>query len=754
MTQNEILNREESSVLAKSEPKTTLRQHIDDCLNIYAQIQEMFPCIPAHYCVSFWKVLRASVILHDTGKSHVEFQKLLMGKSNKWYHQRHELFSVFFALNSDYADILGDCGLLAILGHHKSLDELYDFVDKNYTKDVGWDLDDDGLDYNDECKKLEKGVVWSLLKKYGIKQRTDCPIDLKSIIKHAIRSTKGIQHEYTIERFLLVGALKQCDHMASAGIQKLYSLSPEDFDYLDHFTLFEHQVQAGKMIGNVILTAPTGTGKTEAAMNWLRTQILNRGTGRVFYVLPYTASINAMFERMSNNIEREKVGMVHGKLLQYLDSRFSDCSYECSAIKKMSEDFKTMITPFKVTTPFQMLKNLYGLKGFEKGLFEWLGAYFIVDEIHAYDARTFAQLMVLLHFAVTQLDVRVHVMTATLPTFMQKELSSVLSPFQNVVANQKLYERLVRHRIVLQDGTLLDNIHFIQKYIDKGFNVLVVCNTVDDAQYVFQSLDAEKKVLLHGRFCARDRNQKELLLKNPDIRLLVGTQAIEVSLDIDYDVLFTSPAPIDALIQRFGRINRKCKKGICPCFIFRESGEKDHFIYKNREVIDRTIEAFEMIQRQGNGVIREDTLQKYIDYVYPNWAEDEKVEYDDTKRIFEKFILEEMAPLKYSEQNEEDYYRQFDGQKVLPISLSEEYQQYLSEYEFIKADSLLVSVSTGRLMSLLHIGFVELKSFAYPLKDNIKMKKEFVVKTPYSQELGLQFNIDDNNEHLVEDNFL
>lgn len=105
------------------------------------------------------------------------------------------------------------------------------------------------------------------------------------------------------------------------------------------------------------------------------------------------------------------------------------------------------------------------------------------------------------------------------------------------MANQELYARLIRHKIVFKEGTLLDNIYFMQECIDKGLKVLVVCNTVDDAQYVFQSLDSENKVLLHGRFCAKDRNDKELLLKESDIRLLVGTQAIEVSLDIDFDVL-------------------------------------------------------------------------------------------------------------------------------------------------------------------------------------------------------------------------
>ena len=106
-----------------------------------------------------------------------------------------------------------------------------------------------------------------------------------------------------------------------------------------------------------------------------------------------------MYERLFFDIGKDKVGLLHSKLLQYLDVKFSSSSYDCSSIKKMAENFKTMVTPFKVTTPFQMLKHLYGLNGFEKGLVEWSGAYFIIDEIHAYDARTFAQLIVLLHFA-------------------------------------------------------------------------------------------------------------------------------------------------------------------------------------------------------------------------------------------------------------------------------------------------------------------------------------------------------------------
>ena len=91
---------------------------------------------------------------------------------------------------------------------------------------------------------------------------------------------------------------------------------------------------------------------------------------------------------------------------------------------------------------------------------------------------------------------------------------------------------------------------------------MVVCNTVKQAQNVFKELQEivadDKAKLLHSRFILRDRERIEKELE--DANLLVGTQAVEVSLDIDFDCLFTEPAPIDALIQRFGRINRKGEK--------------------------------------------------------------------------------------------------------------------------------------------------------------------------------------------------
>src|SRR5690606_8677583 len=116
------------------------------------------------------------------------------------------------------------------------------------------------------------------------------------------------------------------------------------------------------------------------------------------------------------------------------------------------------------------------------------------------------------------------------------------------------------HRLEIRQGLLADGLTEIKYYLaDKKAKVLVVCNTVASAQKVYKELKASvpgvEAILLHGSFAGRDRARKERDLSGKEIQLLVGTQAIEVSLDIDYDIIFTEPAPIDALIQRFGRVN-------------------------------------------------------------------------------------------------------------------------------------------------------------------------------------------------------
>lgn len=752
-----------SQILAKSHPEVSAEQHIEDCLCIGRQLQECIPNIPLPDTESFRRVLYVAVVMHDLGKAHTDFQALLRGLKNDWHRQRHELFSLKFIEGLHLPEAQKELVAFAVGGHHKQLDELAGFIRKNYKSEEAencWgDWEEEKTDFEQECQKIDTGCIAALLCRYAIEWTDERKkFDIGMVIRRLKRIRPVAENDGFWEKLLLVGALRQCDHLASAGIRRIGSLGVKDFDFLLGYSLYEHQQKSAETVGNIILTAPTGAGKTETALLWLRKQLEVKGQGRVFYVLPYTASINAMYERLNRDFggEERKVGMLHGKLSQYLEYRMAeeDSVTEDAEKKQLLEDFKSLVTPLKVVTPFQLLKSLFGLKGFEKGMFEWCGCYLIFDEIHAYDPKVFAQIIVLLKFMLQCMKASVHIMTATLPRFMRRELEKVVGSHMEICASADLYEQFGRHRVMVNPGKLVDSLEEIQQRLQQGQKVLVVCNTVAMAQQVYQALKAERKVLLHGAFTGRDRYRHERELQQERVNLLVGTQAIEVSLDIDYDCIYTEPAPLDALIQRFGRVNRKRKKGICNCVVFEERNEVDRFIYRNEQVIARTLDILRQMAEKQEGIVREVFWQEAMDYVYPDWEEKEKEDYEQTVRLLEYTVFHELAPLDYSERREEEFKEQFAGVQVLPVALRSEYQRLLEEHQFVKAESLLVNLNEKRFMSLRKNQQVAKERFMFETDDTGRLcdKSVYSINRRYTEELGLLIN--EQETDIEEDCFL
>jgi CRISPR-associated endonuclease/helicase Cas3 len=214
--------------------------------------------------------------------------------------------------------------------------------------------------------------------------------------------------------------------------------------------------------------------------------------GRVFYILPFTASINAMYERLSEAISKEKVGMLHGKLNFYLNDYFDDLQYDLNtkkaSIKEIKANYKNIVTPIKICTPFQLLKHLFGIKGYEQGIFEMSGCYLIFDEIHAYSPDVFAQIKVLLEFTTKNLQAKVMIMTATMPRFLQDEIEQSIGKPPIIKANQTLYDNFKRHKVILKEGLLSENLAEITTLLQNGKKILVVCNTVRSSQTVFVAL--------------------------------------------------------------------------------------------------------------------------------------------------------------------------------------------------------------------------------------------------------------------------
>jgi CRISPR-associated endonuclease/helicase Cas3 len=751
------------TLLAKSKDNKTnsvaisLKEHIDDCLLIFDFVKKSFPKAAevSGLGEAFWDMLRLSIIFHDLGKAHKEFQKLLNKKVNNWNYQRHELFSIPFVddlekLNSELKHLLK----LVVVGHHKDFETLQSRM-SFYKSDNSFGM----LEVDDEQKTFQEAFnenvdlvkIEALLKEFEIQLKTIRPTSLEGLVRVYNKSPFNIDHSHYSSLMLLFGGLKWCDHLGSAKVTELKNIECVDFDFLEKkrlklqqlgFGFYQHQLDCASVKGNLILTAPTGSGKTESAMIWLKTQMEQFGQGRAFYILPFTASINAMFERLGNELGNDNVGMLHGKLNDYLNNYFDDLQYDIQtkkeSIEALKDKFASIVKPLKVVTPFQLLKHLFGLKGYEQGFLEMTGSYLIFDEIHAYNPETFAQIKVLLEFLTNRFQAKVMIMTATMPNFFLKELQHIVGRFESITADDSLYRQFKRHRIVLKEGLLSNSLDEIKKQLLVGKKVLVVCNTVKSSQEVYKELksvvNSNKAVLLHGSFSGADRSAKEKKLKGEDIQLLVGTQAIEVSLDIDYDMIYTEPAPIDALIQRFGRVNRKREKGICPCYVFILNNENDFYIY-NKSTIAKTIQVFQD-NDNSDGIVDESKLQTWIDMVYPDWEEEDKKKFDN-QCLYLEDALKHLSPLLKNKNSEEDFYKQFDGIKILPQVNKMAHEVYLKEFDFINAESLKVQIRKGRFVQWISSKNLSKDISIVESGEKIKEQYNWITNKKYCSQLGL-----------------
>lgn len=371
--------------------------------------------------------------------------------------------------------------------------------------------------------------------------------------------------------------------------------------------------------GLFILEAPMGEGKTEAALVAGEILASKIGGSGIFFGLPTQATSNGIFPRIEQWLDQlskdndeldypYRPRLVHGKsalnensvirsgenLAENIDVDGSD--YGHVVVNEWFSGRKTAaLDDFVVATVDQFL--LLALKqkhlalrhlGFSKKVV-------IIDEVHAYDAY----MSQYLYMAVTWMaayGVPIIILSATLPAKKREELvysymkgvgldwdREVIKPEQGLTTDQyplitytdgnvaaqfdEFEDQPVKGvQIVLIDDEELGNL--IEELFKKGGVVGVIINTVKRAQELarvcIEKYGKDKVELLHSRFIATDRITKEKKLLEmigkgavrPESKIIIGTQVIEQSLDIDFDVLVSDLAPMDLLIQRVGRLHR------------------------------------------------------------------------------------------------------------------------------------------------------------------------------------------------------
>jgi len=713
---------------AKSDGVTTLEMHTQHVITAGKNLLRSLP-FNEEERIYWYKKLIIVAVLHDLGKIHKAFVSRLNGQDGG--DIRHELISLLFCIN--YLR-LEDDELFAIATHHKG-------IVNTHAETKGTLSPDHIINYTTQWYDADKAIfsrenVQNWLSIFGIKQEIVVQDFIKELPKqvkmylNAKYQQKAIQNIKRRQLFSSTRALLMAaDHLGSArkenDIPEYKQLSLSDFQPKKdgvHFPFRPFQERLQAIGGDVILHAPTGSGKTEAALNWVFAN--QTENSRVFYLLPYTASINAMVTRLQKHYNKEVVTALHSKTLDFFYDQIageysnSEKDYQKNERKAKNKKSlsKELFYPVKVATLHQILKNSLKGKGWEFALFDYKNALFIIDEFHTYDALLTGMLLASIKLYRRLFNAKFFFLSATIPDFMLKiiiqeiydgDYSKLIRPDNRQEQDKIILDRK-RHQLYCKEkATIGEDAFLIRNYLNAGRSVLLIVNNVKTAQQLYKEIEFDGSVqLLHSGFNKHDRTKIEKAITNDDIskrpQLLIATQAVEVSLDIDYDVAFIENAPIDALIQRFGRINRAGQKKIAPIggnidlrndtvpvYVFEKSMGNTPF-YDEKVLTDTWTNLLSLNNRE----LGEDDLIKVCNSVYNNgYNEVQQKDFDNG--------LNNSIICNYEEDWIAGHWRDWiedilenKNQKieVLCFNLIEEYESKISEKAYLEANQLLVQV--------------------------------------------------------------
>jgi len=380
---------------------------------------------------------------------------------------------------------------------------------------------------------------------------------------------------------LFNGLLRVSDWLESAGLRADFYHLQSGADVrrrvLEYFTArgFSPRDYQRAVIGRGggYFRLPTGDGKTETSL--LATP--NDAT-KVVYSLPTITTTESMRRRFEGIFGKEAVSFAHSML-------FLSLYHEGKLDERLLHRYA--MKPIFVSTVDQVLLSFLAYPRFPLREFALRGAHWIIDEIHAYTPFTLSLILDGIEYAAKYLGTRVTVMSATLPAPLREELKA--RGLSELIPSHEADERYRRKRRVGVRVRGESMANAVEEIAGRRGKVLVVANTVRRAREIYEALRERRDdvYLFHSRFVRKDREEKMKLVESIESGILVATQVVEVSLDIDYDVMYTEVAPVDALIQRFGRVNRRGRKD-GTAYIFEPEGKRRHLPY-DEKAFDETL---------------------------------------------------------------------------------------------------------------------------------------------------------------------
>ena len=496
-----------------------------------------------------------------------------LGKADKRFPDAdfsHALISSHIANESLEENEYKDLIIFSILGHHGSRSKR-SFCDKTSQKA-----------FLREKELIEEyNSIKLFIKDFDI-NLPNLIIPEESFLKTYLRIKKNIRRGKWKEYLIIQGILNYSDWIASSGYkQKFKKIKPKDIKLRE----FQKKASNGK---DTIIITPTGRGKTLAALKWWESTKRNK----LNFLLPTITTTEAAFENIMKDYG-ENTGIIHGNQYYYLNVNQDILSNQ----KTNRFWMKKFDFPISISTYDQLLLAMLNWGRWEIKISNILDSAIVFDEIHFSEPYTLGIIFDQIK-RLKELNIPICIMSATIPEYILNELKNILD--DPVLVKDE--EGFKESKVEINKISRKDIQNLVESEYSKNKKIIITCNTVKKAQEMYGELEKRigKNVLLyHGRFNNKDHYKKlKILTSSNPPQILVATQIIEISLDINYDVLITEAAPIDSLIQRMGRVNRY-NKSIGKVYIFPQE-ENSKRIYDS-EIVKESVEKILEIKKPSSG---------------------------------------------------------------------------------------------------------------------------------------------------------
>jgi CRISPR-associated endonuclease/helicase Cas3 len=568
---------------------------------------------------------------HDYGKATHEWQTSIRNDSNKL--PPHSIWSGLFV-----AYYLEKCGsrhhipVWASISHHSLLtnDSLSRHYDAEFIEDF----------LNNQAKERHQKVPLVVTPELKRKYTENLKRIKDSLNKSHFRGKwddeeKEVNVYYKARYCLLLYLLCLADVWASKAEEDQKKI---DSEYISRFCPSQEEllrvldnIEKNKKLSNtqrnilkilknnysgpLLLEAPCGEGKTLASLLYARELFRQNSINKIIFTMPTQTTSNNMVKEFTEEygLPQEWIGIYHSEVMSFLQSITEDTS--CNITTKVFID-SIYTLPFNISTIDHLLLSLVNGYRYAPRAFGALQtSIVIIDEMHYYDPHTIGMIKCLCKI-LHKLKIPFFIMSATIPEIIKKEFRKYCEVYSSkgVDGSGKIkepYRFCYIQSFIIDDANEVSEqtLKIIKEHPEADIGIIV--NTVNNAKSIYSNLkktlpDAQL-FLYHSQFTRNHRPEKEKILNlwmkqrknvnlNPnDIKFLekrfnidldkqfifIGTQVIEISLNISFDLILTELAPFDTLLQRGGRLHRRMgyiSSNNCNCWQCKRKKREHRYI--------------------------------------------------------------------------------------------------------------------------------------------------------------------------------